>query len=124
MMRSSGCTPAVSMAWTPFSASWMWRNPISSSAMRVICRTLFWSSTMRTLIAPATGIFSYSLCDQRVVGRAGSILVQGGLGRFHGCVIGDWCMNRQFREFLHVENEGDAPVTEKKNNRKTQHGAV
>src|SRR6476620_3503568 len=56
MIRSIGCTEAVSIAARPFSASWIWRIPSCSSVMRVICRTLFWSSTTRTFIAMAFGI--------------------------------------------------------------------
>src|SRR5215470_8003051 len=86
--------------------------------MRVICRTLNWSSTMRTLRAAAFGISRHSRLDLpscAVAERHRAFLVDGGHCR---CVIRCaepvlWgTIPGQIGKLLDVEDEGNASVAE------------
>src|SRR3954469_9031425 len=88
--------------------------------MRVICRTLNWSSTMRTLRAAANGIpiTPDSTAVHQLAARA-SLLACGSRCRCQGtsesrgdCPGWGKLIGREFREFLDVEDEGDTAVAE------------
>src|SRR5262249_18203537 len=87
--------------------------------MRVICRTLNWSSTMRTLRAAAFGILVTPIGSRRPAQWSGVAMFlvdgrgcRGRRGRRSGGPRMRGTIGRQLRKLLDVENEGDPSVAE------------
>src|SRR5262249_16484454 len=87
--------------------------------MRVICRTLNWSSTMRTFRAAAFGIVVSPIGSRRPAQWNGVAMFlvdgrgsRGRRGRRSGGPRMRGTIGRQLRKLLDVENEGDPSVAE------------